>query len=44
MGCYKLLDDFGQIDGRNQARIFFRDPLQHFLALYIFLDLLQRVS
>ena len=37
------MGDFGQIEGGNQPRIFFRDPLQHFLALYIFLDLLQRV-
>ena len=41
---FQLFDDFGYIGARNQARIFFPDALQYFLALDNFLDLLQCVS
>ena len=40
--CYKLLDDFGHLEGRNRSRILFTDRLPHLLALCIFLDFPER--
>ena len=40
--CYKVLDDFGHLEGRNRSRILFTDRLPHLLALGIFLDFPER--